>query len=451
MNSQEPIDVSRRDFLRGGSIATLMTMLGGVELRAAEPLKNAAGNALVGPKVKCGVIGLGVWGSEIVGTLQRQAEAEVAGLCDTYPLMIKRAAKDSPSALATEDYRKILEDKTIQAVFVATPSHQHKDIVIEALQAGKHVYCEAPLATTLDDARAIATAAQAAVGQVFQPGLSLRADPQRHFLLQFIRTGAIGKPVMARAQWHKKQSWRFASSNPDREKAVNWRLDKDLSIGLAGEIAVHHIDSMVWLLKDRPQAVTGFGGIMRWDDGREVFDTIQAVLEFPGHLQGVYTASLANSFDGDYEMFYGSDAAVMMRGSKAWLFKEVDSPLLGWEVYASKEVFYKETGIALVANASKSTGQNEGKEEVPFTNTPLAFALEAFLSNVNEVRGAVEDFTSTYNTTDKVALAKHLATIELQHAATWREGLDATVLAIKTNEAVAGRKRVELRDEWFHV
>src|SRR5262245_1392404 len=113
MNSQEPIDVSRRDFLRGGSIATLMTMLGGVELRAAEPLKNAEGKPLVGPKVKCGVIGLGVWGRELVGTLQRQAEAEVTGLCDTYPLMIKRAAKDLPSALATEDYRKILEDKTI--------------------------------------------------------------------------------------------------------------------------------------------------------------------------------------------------------------------------------------------------------------------------------------------------------------------------------------------------
>jgi len=450
MNSQEPIDVSRRDFIRGGSLATLMTMLGGVELRAAEPPKNAEGKSLGGPKVKCGVIGLGVWGREIVGTLQRQAEAEVSGLCDTYGLMIRRAAKDSPSAMTTEDYHKILEDKSIQAVIVATPSHLHKDIVIEALQAGKHVYCEAPMATSVEDARAIAKAAQAAVGQVFQPGLSLRADPQRHFLLQFIRTGAIGKAVMARAQWHKKQSWRFASSNPDREKAVNWRLDKDLSIGLAGEIGIHHLDSMIWLLKDRPLAVTGYGGIMRWDDGREVFDTVQAVLEFPGHLQGVYTASLANSFDSDYEMFYGSDAAVMMRGNKAWLFKEVDSPLLGWEVYASKEVFYKETGIALVANASKSTGQSEGKE-LPFTNTSLAFSLEAFLSNVNEVIGAVEDFTATYNTKDKVALSKHLAGIELQHAATWREGLDATVLAIKTNEAIAGRKRIELRDEWFHV
>jgi predicted dehydrogenase len=256
---------------------------------------------------------------------------------------------------------------------------------------------------------------------------------------------------MARAQWHKKQSWRFASSNPEREKANNWRLDKDVSLGLAGEVGVHQLDSMSWLLKELPKAVTGFGGIMRWDDGREVFDTIQAVLEFPNHLQGVYTASLANSFDSDYELLFGSDAAVMMRGSKAWLFKEVDSPLLGWEVYASKEVFYKETGIALVANASKSTGQNDGKDEVPFTNTPLAFALEAFLSNVNEVTGAVEDFTATFSSTDKSALAKHLAGIELQHAATWREGLNATVLAIKTNEAVSGRKRVEFRDEWFQI
>jgi len=451
MNFEKAHDVSRRDFLRGGSVATLMTMLGGVELRSAEPPKNAEGKSLAGPKVKCGVIGLGVWGREVLGTLQRQAEGEVAGLCDTYGIMLRRAAKDSPSALATDDYRKILEDKSIQAVFVATPSHMHKDIVLEALQAGKHVYCEAPLATTIEDTKAIAKAARAAVGQVFQPGLSNRAEPQRHFLLQFIRTGAIGRPVMARAQWHKKQSWRFASSNPEREKANNWRLDKDVSLGLAGEVGVHQLDSMSWLLKELPKAVTGFGGIMRWDDGREVFDTIQAVLEFPNHLQGVYTASLANSFDSDYELLFGSDAAVMMRGSKAWLFKEVDSPLLGWEVYASKEVFYKETGIALVANASKSTGQNDGKDEVPFTNTPLAFALEAFLSNVNEVTGAVEDFTATFSSTDKSALAKHLAGIELQHAATWREGLNATVLAIKTNEAVSGRKRVEFRDEWFQI
>ena len=78
MNSQQatPADLNRRDFLRSGSIATVMTMLGGVELRSAEPPKSAGGKSLSGPKVKCGVIGLGAWGREIIGTLQRQAEAD---------------------------------------------------------------------------------------------------------------------------------------------------------------------------------------------------------------------------------------------------------------------------------------------------------------------------------------------------------------------------------------
>ncbi len=450
MNSQQPpaSEFNRRDFIRGGSIATLLSMLGGVELRAAEPAGGAPAKS-DGPKVKCGIIGLGAWGREIVGTLQRKAEAEIVSVCDTYGVMLRRAASNAPGAAAVDDYRKVLEDKNVQAVFIATPTHLHKDIAIEALQAGKHVYCEAPLAHTIEDAKAIAKAARDAAAQVFQPGLSLRSDPQRHFLLQFIRTGAIGKDVMARAQWHKKQSWRFTSANPDREKEINWRLSKEHSLGLAGELGIHHFDSMSWLLKDLPKAVTGFGGIIHWNDGRDVPDTVQAVLEFPGSVQGLYDATLANSFDGDYEMLLGSDAAVMMRGNKAWLFKEVDSPLLGWEVYARKEVFYKETGIALVANASKSTGQDENTEPAAYTNTSLSHALEAFLTNVNEVVGAVEDFTATFDAADKKALAKHIAGLKMQHAATWREGLQATVTAIKTNEAILAGKRIEFQKDWF--
>jgi hypothetical protein len=165
----------------------------------------------------------------------------------------------------------------------------------------------------------------------------------------------------------------------------------------------------------------------------------------------MYDATLANSFDGDYELFFGNDAAIMMRANKAWLFKEVDSPLLGWEVYARKDVFYKETGIALVANASKPTGQDENAEPPPFTSTPLAFALEAFLANVNEVSGAVEDFTATFDTSDKKALAKHLTGLKLQRAATWQEGLESAVVAIKTNEAIMGSKRIAFEKDWFEL
>jgi hypothetical protein len=70
-----------------------------------------------------------------------------------------------------------------------------------------------------------------------------------------------------------------------------------------------------------------------------------------------YNASLATSFDSEYELLYGTDATIMMRDAKgnqmAWMFKEVDSALLGWEVYARKDNFYKETGIALVLDGSK--------------------------------------------------------------------------------------------------
>ena len=102
------------------------------------------------------------------------------------------------------------------------------------------------MAHSIEDAKAIAAAAKNAVGQVFQAGLHLRSDPQRHFLLPFYRSGAIGKAILGRAQWHKKISWRATSPNAEREKAINWRLSQDTSLGLAGEIGIHTLDIFSW-------------------------------------------------------------------------------------------------------------------------------------------------------------------------------------------------------------
>src|SRR5262249_13983139 len=159
-------------------------------------------------------------GREILNTLALIQQAGVTAICDTYPASIRRIATAAPGATQTEDYKTILANKEVSAVVIATPTHLHKEIVIEALKAGKHVYCEAPLANTIEDARAIALAAKGAKEQVFQAGLQLRSDPERHFLLPFIRSGALGTTVMGRAQWHKKVSWRSASPNPEREKAI---------------------------------------------------------------------------------------------------------------------------------------------------------------------------------------------------------------------------------------
>ena len=417
-NENDALGYNRRDFLKGGSVATLMTMLGGVELFAQTNAAPAGATKEPAVKIKVAVIGLGAWGREILNTLARMPQAEppieadIAAVCDTYPAFLKRGGNAAPGAAQTADYKTILDNKDIKAVVIATPTPDHKEVALAALKAGKHVYCEAPLAGSIEDAREIALAAKAAKHLAFQTGLQMRSDKQRLFLLPFVRSGALGTTVLARAQWHKKTSWRSASPNPEREKALNWRLNKATSLGLIGEIGSHQVDQAGWFLKALPTAVTGFGSINFWKDDRDVPDTVQAVFEFPGGVRMIYDATLANSFDGEYEMLYGSDAALMMRESQAWMFKEVDSPLLGWEVYADKVAFYKETGIALVAGKSKPPpvdAQGHPIQPDPLTTTPLFCALGNFLRNAAELEAAAEDYKSSYGADDVDGLRRNSA------------------------------------------
>ena len=444
---------NRREFLRGSSLAALATVLGGVRL--AQPAARAAETPAPpsGERVKVGLIGLGQWGRELLDQLLRLPAAEVAAICDNYPPMVRRSRRKAPDTLATENYREVLENKDISAVVVATPTHQHKEIVLAALEAGKHVYCEVPLAHTVDEAREIARAALKHNRQVFQSGLQLRSDPQRHFLLPFIRSGALGRMAMARAQWNKKTSWRLTSPNPEREAEINWRLSPEISPGLMGEVGIHQLDQVSWFLNHWPTAVHGFGTVAFWRDGRKVPDTVQAVVEYPEGLRLLYSATLANSYEADAEIYYGSDAAVLIRGSSAWMFKEADAPLLGWEVYARKDAFYQATGISLRADASKlKTRGAQAEAQTEAADPPVYFALEAFLRNSREVTNAVRDFTSLYGDTDPRALADYL-TQEVRRlpAADALDGYRATVLALKANEAVVRGQPVTLAPEMFEL
>jgi len=450
-NENDPLGYNRRDFLKGGSVATLMTMLGGVEL-LAQTAPAPSGELKSTEKVKVAVIGLGSWGRELLNTLGRMPMADIAAICDTYPASLRRAATAAPSAIQTPDYKTILSNDDIKAVIIATPTHLHKDIVLDALKAGKHTYCEAPLANTIEDARAIALAGKASKLALFQVGLQMRSDPQRHFLVPFIRSGALGKIVMARAQWHKKQSWRTTSPNPEREKALNWRLDKDISIGLIGECGCHQIDQANWFLNSLPLSVTGFSSLALWDaDGREVPDTVQAMIEYRNHVRLDYDATLANSFEANCETFYGGDAALFVRDSKAWLFKEVDSPLLDWEVYAKKESFNHDTGIVLAANATKSVQQAPKPGETEIANPILASALENFLRNAIDVETNLSPETREAFKDDPDALADTFARVQKRPAAGYLEGYQATVIAIRANEAAVAKKRLEIKPDLYEL
>ncbi len=444
-NERDFSGFNRRDFLKSGSVASLMTMLGGVQMLASpEPAEESK---VSGPPVKVAVIGLGAWGREIVNTLARIKEAEIAGICDTYAPSVKRCAKDAPTAAQTHDYTTLLDNKDIRAVVVATPTHQHKEIVLAALKAGKHVYCEAPISNSIEEAKEIALAAKAAKTCVFQAGLQMRSDKERLFLLPFLRARQLGTMAMIRGQWHKKQSWRASSPNPEHEQALNWRLDKSISLGLLGEMGCHPVDVTGWFLGQLPVAVTAFGKVLFYQDGRTEPDTVQAVFEFPHGVNMSYDATLANSFDGTYEAFYGSDAAIMLREDRAWMFKEVDSPNFDWEVYTKKENFGDEVGYVLKADASKSVQTKQ--EVVPFTNTPLSFALTNFMLNSRDVDAAAKNFTDAYGTDDADALAQAMLGVPRRAAAGYLEGFQATVTAVVANQAMKSGQRVEIKPELY--
>jgi predicted dehydrogenase len=233
---------------------------------------------------------------------------------------------------------------------------------------------------------------------------------------------------------------------------VNWRLDREISLGLAGEIAGHHFDDAAWFLGTRPVAVSGQGALRHWrEDGRSVADTAQVVLEFPEGMSMVSSLTLASSFESEHEVFFGTDSAILLRDGRAWMFKEADAPLLGWEVHAKTETFRQDTGIVLVANASKQKPAADGSAEPAASPPPLYHALEAFVRSVQDLEAARADFVSAYGADDPKALAEHLAGVPRRSGAGYQESFEAAVVAIHAGEAVLAGRRIELKPEWFEL
>jgi predicted dehydrogenase len=468
-NNNDLPESTRRDFLKNASLATMMAMMGGVELHAddAKSTPASAGLTLLppAPPINIGVIGLGAWGREILTQLglintdpkrEQKNSVPVVAICDTYHAAVHRAGKDTPNAQPYEDYTKLLADPKVQAVIIATPTGTHKDIVLAALAAGKHVYCEVPLANTIDDAKEIARAARGLVKLVFQPGLQQRSHPQVEFLLPFIRSGALGVNIMARAQWHVNDTWHPPGPDQARDDALNWRLHNATSTGLFGEEGIHQIDTVCNFLKGRPRAVTGFSSTIRnYNDNRDVPDTVQGVFEFPHGVNFFHDLTICSSFQDKHEIYLGDEATMMMRDFKAWLFKEASAHEGGWEVYARHDRFYKETGIALVAGASKQTTLSGSAESFnPYDQKPLFYALDNFADRAGRLTDEVAQRAKTYDDEDADSLAAYLkgvSALTTKPIANWQDGLSATVMAIIANQAALKKQKITFEKEWFEL
>lgn len=368
-------DTDRRTFLMQTGALAAVALMPGLAFGADVELKS---------EVSVAIIGMGRQGRAIAGELQKITGVKVAAICDVDPGRLRSGARRVAGVATFETHTQLLnEAKGVTAVFIATPTHTHRQVLEDVVAAGKHVYCEAPLASTIEDCQAIAATARGA-STICVAGLLARSNPVYKLARTFFRSDSVRDLIAMRAQSNDKTTWRNPSSDPAREKALNWRLDPALSGGLAGEMGTHQFDVFHYYRDKYPTRIQGHGSIQLHKDGRKVHDTISATLAFEDKTVLQYAATLGNSFEGTHEVFQGSNAAIKLAWTHGWMFKEADAPTQGWEVYANRQQFHNEEGITLIADATQLASQGKLKSGVGLPNPPLYYGLGDFLKSVTE-------------------------------------------------------------------
>jgi len=402
---------SRRDFLvQSAGALTAIALV--PELHAAP---RRAPNA---EPLAIGLVGCGRQGRAMMTELAKFGDlVKITAVCDVEAARRDGASKRAQGAAAYATHAEMLDkDKGLKAIIIATPTHLHRQPALDALAAGKHVYCEAPLAHTVDDCKAIAAAA--AVGgagankPVFQVGLEGRANPVYKLARTFFRSDSVRDFIDADAGQFQKTTWRFTApegGGRGKDKDPNWRLDPEVSLGLLGEWGVQQIDVVNWYIDQFPTSVAANGCIRLHTDGRTVHDTVRAAFGYSNGTQLSYGASLANSYLGKWELMRGTNAAVKLAWTHGWLFKEADAPTQGWEVYANRQQFFNDEGITLIADATKLASQGKLKEGVGLPNPSLYYALECFLKSATEGKPNVCDAATGARSTIVAILAAQAA------------------------------------------
>ncbi|MEZ6243249.1 MAG: Gfo/Idh/MocA family oxidoreductase [Phycisphaerales bacterium] len=366
--------VDRREFM--------IQAAGGLVAAAIVPnLARAARPSGMAP-VRVGVVGMGRQGRSILAELSVIEGVELAAVCDVDERRLAAAQRRAADAATFASIDDLLRADAADAIIVATPTHTHREVATRAIEGGRHVYCEGPIAHTMDDAVAIARAARA-TDKVVAAGLQGRSNPVYDLARTFARSDSVRHVVAMRAQHNEKTSWVSPASDQTRYGELNWRLDPERSTGLAGEWGTQQFDVFHWYLGRYPVRVIGHGSIQEYDDGRKVHDTIACTLIFKDGSALQYGATLANSYEDQYEVFYGTNAAIKLAWSHGWMFKEADAPTQGWEVYANRQQFHKDEGITLIAGATKLAEQGKLKEGVGLPHSSLYYALENWIGAIS--------------------------------------------------------------------
>ena len=306
------------------------------------------------------MIGCGDRGKGVLSVIQKMpSQFKTVAYCDVLDFRLEETKKYVPaSAAAIKDYKQILDDKKVEAIFIATPLSEHFKIAKDAVLAGKAVYVEKTMTYNVEEALSLRKLVKQYPKQVFQVGYQYRYSPLYFKVKEMIQSGYIGKVSQIDCRWDRNWNWRRAVSDPKLERQINWRMYKEYSGGLPAELLSHQIDFINWAFETQPDEIIGTGGIDVYKDGRETYDNVQAVLRYKSAgMIGNFGATCGNAHDGYLFKIKGTKGSVNLLPDTGIFYPEQERAkelgIVDGVTGATKLVINKDGGIPILDEPTK--------------------------------------------------------------------------------------------------
>lgn len=304
------LTTSRRDFLKRVTGTALATGVASSSLANLDSYKqilesNRGRQFSANDQVNIAIIGMGIMGFSNAFWSLKVPGVKLVAVCDLYTGRLDHAKeKFGKEIVVTKNYQELLDRKDIDAVIIATSDHWHDRISIEAMNKGKHVYCEKPMVHKLEEgADVIAT--QKKTGKVFQVGSQRVSSIVTEKARDLFDSGAIGDLILVET-WMDRHSangaWQYSiptdanGGTVDWDKFIGdapkmpydpvrffrWRNYQDYGTGVAGDLFVHLFSALHTVTSSAgPERILATGGLRYWKDGRDVPDVIMGVYDYP--------------------------------------------------------------------------------------------------------------------------------------------------------------------------
>lgn len=379
--------MNRKDFLQKTALLASGMLLSNTSMKAVVPDK----------KINIGIIGCGDRGKGMMEVINQMPEQfKIFGICDVLDFRLTEALPYATSAaLKTKDYRHILDNRSIDAVLIATPLNMHFQIAKDALLSGKHVYLEKTMTYNISEAIQLIDLTKQYPDLILEVGHQYRYTPLYFKVKEMIANNYLGKVTQIDCRWDRNANWRRPLPDPSLERQINWRMYKEYSGGLVAELLSHQIDFINWAFDTHPDEILGTGGIDYYKDGRETYDNVQVMLRYKKKgMIGNFGATCGNGHDGFLFKIKGTRGMVSLLINEGYFYPE-------------KSILQEYSTVDGVTGATKITINKDGGIPIQVENSKDGswYALQDFYNCILNKRIPI----SNVYTGARTAYCVHLA------------------------------------------